>query len=57
LAPCCTFPPTGDGALRESLILTWKPPGARPHDGQTHYNDAIKGEAGVPVVRDPRSAS
>ncbi len=51
------FPPTGDGVLRESLILTWKPPGARPHDGQTHYNDAIKGEAGVPVARDRRSAS
>ncbi len=44
------FPPTGEHVLRESLILTWKPPGARPHDGQGHYNDAIKGEAGVPIA-------
>ena len=44
------FPPTGNGVLRESLILTWKPPGARPHDGQGHYNDAIKGQGGVPVA-------
>lgn len=50
------FPPTGDGVMRESLVLTWKPPGARPHDGQSHYNDAIKGDGGVPLAgRRPQS--
>lgn len=44
------FPPSGDGTLRESLILTWKPPNARPHDGQSHYNDAIKGDGGIPLA-------
>lgn len=44
------FPPTGAGEMRESLIVTWKPPGARPHDGQHHYNDAVKGQGGVPVA-------
>ena len=44
------FPPTGNGILRQSLNLTWKPSGARPHDGQAHYNDAIKGEDGVPIA-------
>ncbi|MFP6564995.1 MAG: phytanoyl-CoA dioxygenase family protein [Myxococcota bacterium] len=34
-------PPTGDGPFRRSAVLTWKPPGAKPHTGERHYNDVL----------------
>jgi hypothetical protein len=43
-------PPTGSENMRESLIVTWRPPDSNPHDGQLHYNDALKADDGVPIA-------
>ena len=42
--------PTSRGEMRESLIVTWRPPDSDPHDGQAHYNDALKADDGVPIA-------
>ena len=42
--------PTGTGEMRQSLIVTWRPPDSDPHDGQAHYNDALKSDDGIPIA-------